>query len=64
MDILEKIIGIAFLVGAGYLLGYLQKQQDEYHRGYFFGKSAGIREEQELQKKKTSNKSYNNETIS
>lgn len=53
MNILEIILAIAFLVGAGYLLGYLQKQQDEYDRGYFFGHIDGVKEEQKRIKDKS-----------
>lgn len=51
MDILEIILNVVLYGGCGYIFGYMRKQRDEYDRGYFFGKVAVIREQQEYQKK-------------
>lgn len=38
---IEAILAFVFLIGLGFILGYLTKQDDAYERGYFFGRAEG-----------------------
>lgn len=35
------LLAFVFLIGLGFILGYLAKQDDAYERGYFFGRAEG-----------------------
>lgn len=50
------ILVVVLLVGAGFVLGYLTKQEDIYERGYFFGRADGRTEVFDLWKKEKNNK--------
>lgn len=49
------ILAVVFLIGIGYVLGYLTKQDDAYERGYFFGRADGRTEVFDLWKKEKNN---------
>lgn len=38
---IETILAFVILIGLGFILGYLTKQDDAYERGYFFGRADG-----------------------
>lgn len=35
------LLAFVILIGLGFILGYLTKQDDAYERGYFFGRADG-----------------------
>lgn len=49
------ILAFVFLIGLGFVLGYLTKQDDAYERGYFFGRADGRTEVFNLWKKEKNN---------
>lgn len=44
-QIFGYLFAFAFIFGCGFVIGRCTKQEDEYERGYFFGKCDGIKEE-------------------
>ena len=38
---IQAILAFVFLIGLGFILGYITKQDDAYERGYFFGRAEG-----------------------
>lgn len=38
---IEALLAFVVLIGLGFILGYITKQDDAYERGYFFGRAAG-----------------------
>lgn len=48
---IETILAFVILIGLGFILGYLTKQDDAYERGYFFGRADGRTEVFNLFKK-------------
>ena len=45
------LLAFVILIGLGFILGYLTKQDDAYERGYFFGRADGRTEVFNLLKK-------------
>ena len=52
---IEALSAFVILVGLGFILGYLTKQDDAYERGYFFGRADGRTEVFNLWKKEKNN---------
>lgn len=38
---IQTLLAFVFLIGLGFILGYMTKQDDAYKRGYFFGRADG-----------------------
>lgn len=58
---IEALFAFVILIGLGFILGYLTKQDDAYERGYFFGRADGITEVFNLFKEEENNKDNNTE---
>ena len=52
---IEAILAFVFLIGLGFVLGYMTKQDDAYERGYFFGRADGRTEVFNLFKEEKNN---------
>lgn len=52
---IQTLLAFVFLIGLGFILGYLTKQDDAYERGYFFGRADGRTEVFNLFKKEKNN---------
>ena len=52
---IEALLAVVMLIGLGFILGYVTKQDDEYERGYFFGRADGRTEVFDLWKKEKNN---------
>lgn len=50
-----EFLVFVLLIGLGFILGYLTKQDDAYERGYFFGRADGRTEVFNLWKKEKNN---------
>ena len=48
---IEALLAVVILIGLGFILGYVTKQDDAYERGYFFGRADGRTEVFNLWKK-------------
>lgn len=53
---IEAILAVVFLIGLGFILGYVTKQDDAYERGYFFGRADGRTEVFNLFKNEKNNR--------
>lgn len=51
----QELLTFVFLIGLGFVLGYLTKQDDAFERGYFFGRAEGRTEVFNLWKKEKNN---------
>lgn len=58
---IEALFAFVILIGIGFILGYLTKQDDAYERGYFFGRADGRTEVFNLFKEEGNNKDNNAE---
>lgn len=56
-------LAFVILIGLGYILGYLRKQDDAYERGYFFGRADGRTEVFNLFKEEKKNNGDNDSEI-
>lgn len=52
---IEALFAFVILIGLGFILGYLTKQDDAYERGYFFGRADGRTEVFNLFKEEKNN---------
>ena len=55
------ILAFVILIGIGYVLGYITKQDDAYERGYFFGRADGRTEVFNLFKEEKNNEDNDTE---
>ena len=52
---IQAFLAFVILIGIGFILGYLTKQDDAYERGYFFGRADGRTEVFNLWNKEKNN---------
>lgn len=53
---IEALLAFVMLIGLGFILGYLTKQDDAYEMGYFFGRADGRTEVFNLFKNEKNNR--------